>query len=298
MSKTVIPIEFDYDLDLTLYPSFTLVFFEKVRGKWVKVLGKYAGLKFSIRKGVLEANIGDEDVVLNLSGLWFDPKEYLKDVKREFRDVVSKVVEVYRKLRLAINPYDREAMFVTVVLSQRTSFHVNVIKWVRKIFEKENFPDFSVSRSYQVERAKEAYKTCIKVLKEDREVTISLWNLRKSLLSKCRNVGVKTADAYLLFTRRNATFLAPADTHFHRFIWRMFLVKKETPRKNYCIKTSCEQCPLLDKCITGWAMKIFGKLAGWVQTVAYVHDKKYCFKNKCSICPLKHICKYYNKVFI
>ncbi|HDH07144.1 MAG TPA: hypothetical protein ENF87_02120 [Thermoproteales archaeon] len=289
MGKIVIPIKYDYDLDLTLYPSFTLAFFEKIGREWVKILGIFSGLKLTLRENVLKANIDDEEVVFNFSGLWYNPRDFISEVNRDYREAISKIIKVYGKLRLSINPYEKDKMFITIVLSQRTSFHVNVVKWVRKIFRSRE-PDFNIGRSYQIERAKEAYETCIEILGEDKN-RVDPWTLRKLLLN-CPNVGVKTVDAYLLFTRRNATFLAPADIHFRKFVQKFFQIRRKMPSKNYCMKYMCQTCPLKDKCITGWAMKNFGRLAGWLQTVAYVHDKNYCSKNRCETCPLRDVCKY------
>jgi len=292
MSDNVkIPINEPYDLSLTLYPSFNLAFFERRGNVWVKVVGSHLGLQLSLKEHFLSANINDTEVILNYSGLWFNPTAYIGDVYDRFKDVVLELIRFYGKLRLSINPYDKEAMFVTIVLSQRTDFHVNVVRWVKKIFSKEK-PDFNIGRSYQLRRAREAYSSCIEILRKDSMKEYGdLWSLRKDLLSKCRNVGVKTADAYLLFTRRNATWLAPVDIHFRRFIHYIFNVKKESPRKNYCTKYLCHKCPFKDKCATYWALKSFGKLAGWIQTVAYVHDKLYCSKRKCGICPLSRFCR-------
>ena len=291
MSDNVkIHISEPYDLDLTLYPSFNLAFFEKKGRIWIKVIGSHLGLKLSLKNRFLISNIDDAEAVLNYSGLWFNPSAYIEEVDKQFKNTILELIKSYSRLRLSINPYDKEAMFITIVLSQRTNFHINVVEWVKKIFSREK-PDFSISRSYQLRRAQEAYNSCIEVLREDSLETYSdLWSLRKDLLSKCKNVGVKTADAYLLFTRRNATILAPVDIHFKRFMRYIFSVRKKIPQKNYCTRYSCYKCPFREKCATFWALESFGKLAGWIQTVAYVHDKVYCAKKKCNVCPFKDLC--------
>ncbi len=279
-----------YDLNLTLYPSFNYAFFEKEENGWVKILGRHQGLKLSLEGKVLSANTDDVEAVLNYSGLWFNPIKYIGDVDDKFRDAVLKLIRLYGGIRLSINPYDKEAMFITVVLSQRTNFHVNVVKWIRKIYSREK-PYFSISKSYQVRRAKEAYISCARILRKDSTGEYSdIWSLRRDLLSECRNAGVKTVDAYILFTRRNATWLAPIDVHFERFMQYFFNVRKNVPRKNYCTKYSCDECPFIEKCATYWALKAFGRLAGWIQTVAYVHDKLYCSKRKCKFCFLAKLC--------
>ena len=56
-----------YDLDLTMFPSFTSSLFDKVsRNYWVKVHGLFKGLKLKFNGRFLEANIDNIDVILSL----------------------------------------------------------------------------------------------------------------------------------------------------------------------------------------------------------------------------------------
>ena len=100
-------------------------------------------------------------------------------------------------------------------------------------------------------------------------------------LIKYDGVGVKTASCVLLFSmNRN---VCPVDTHVHRTLNRIGLVKTNSPDNTF--------------------LKIFGKIpegtAHSFHTNLIRLGREICKSAKpiCSICPLERICKYENKNF-
>lgn len=286
----------EYDLDLTMFPSFTSSLFDKVsRNYWVKVHGSFKGLKLRFNGRFLEASIDDINVINTLSGLWYNPREHLRRLSRSLRQKVDPIVEVYEKVRLSINPYDRELIFLATVLSQRTNYHVNVIKWVRRIallmergvdVKSVNMAEFG--KSYQLRRANTVIKQCIDLVRLNTTLE-DVWKIKRELL-KCKYVGPKVANAYLMFTRK-APYIVPIDVHFLRFVRNLELLKfKRKPSKSVCQKYTCNICAFKLECVEALVMKEFKTLSSWIQTVAYIHDKVYCTKKKCNVCPFKSLC--------
>ncbi|OYT62098.1 MAG: hypothetical protein B6U69_02365 [Thermofilum sp. ex4484_15] len=284
----------DYDLNLTMYPSYVSSLFVKKGGKWVKVMGKFKGLSIWYEKDTVkyESEEGkvSEEVVKFISGIWFDPVEYFRSLRGRTRELLNPIVKSYRRLRLAVDPWDKELIFLAVALSQRTDYHVNVLRWFSKLRELSK-GDISklkyVGRSYQIKRVYSLIKTGIL---EELKLLKGLWSLRRELM-KYKFLGPKTVNAYLLFTGIT-TSLAPVDVHFVRFINKIGLFSKFTlPSKKYCTYYDCYSCPLGERCLVALALKELGPLAGWLQTVAYVHDKLYCSKRACLTCNLSEICR-------
>ncbi|RLE86230.1 MAG: hypothetical protein DRN04_19885 [Thermoprotei archaeon] len=293
-----IPIRGEYDLDLTMFPSFTSSLFTKLsKDYWVKTYGAFKGLKLKVRNSFLESNINNIEVVNLLSGLWYEPNRYLNELSRSVRYKVEYVVDVYEKIRIAINPYDKELMFLATALSQRTNYHANVIKWVKHIaslvdrglsIKSINLMD--LGRSYQLKRANVIIKHCINIVEKDKALSVDDVKKFKKVLLTCKFVGPKVVNAYLMFTRK-APYIVPVDIHFIRFLKNLNLLEfKRKPVKNFCAKYICDECPYRYECVEALAMKVFKNLSSWIQTVAYVHDKLYCSRNKCSSCPLRSLC--------
>lgn len=290
-----------YDLDLTMFPSFVSALFTKIENNvWLKKHGSFKGLILKFKGDALESNITNANIIYNLSGLWFNPWFHVKNLSRNTRKIVEEILEFYEGLRLAIDPYDREIIFLATVLSQRTDYHMNVIKWIQKIMMKiDNVRDLiktkisSISKSYQLIKAEEAVRECFSIIRKDSIYSNNIWTLRKRIL-KCKYVGPKTTDAYLLFTRP-ISYIAPIDVHYIRFVKKLKLLKfKKKPVKKLCINYSCDECPLNNECLEAISIDKFNGLSGWIQTVAYVHDKMFCSKRKCDICFLKNLCYSHN----
>jgi len=293
-----IPIRGEYDLDLTMFPSFTSSLFNKVgKGYWVKVYGVFKGLRLKVENGFVKSNINNIEAINLLSGLWYEPRKYLDELSRSVRYKVEYIINAYEKIRIAINPYDKELMFLATILSQRTNYHVNVVKWVKHVASLveegsgiKSIDLTDLGKSYQLKRANSIIKHCIDIVKNDRALNREdIRNLKRTLLA-CRFVGPKVANAYLMFTRK-APYIVPVDIHFTRFLENLDLLKfKRKPSKNFCVRYTCDECPHAYECVEALAMKVFKNLSSWIQTVAYVHDKLYCTRNKCNLCPLRRLC--------
>ncbi len=277
-----------YSLSDTLYPSFILPFFDQ-NSFLVKKVGRYSGVKIRIGEGYAEVE-GDvpREYILEWLGLWFDPRA-------EAVSEVMVLVDAYSHLRLAVSSCDREYVFVSVFLSQNTDFHVNTYRWISKLSEiygpeflkKQGLRFTMVGSSYQLARLEQVYPT-FENIKEERDPGL----LRLKLLS-IKGVGPKIADAYILFSSKHSES-TPCDIHLRRFIDRLRLVEyRRLPSKSYCSKYYCwlkSECPVHEECLRFLLMNRYGGLSGWIQTIAYYHDKIYCSKRRCDACPLRELC--------
>jgi hypothetical protein len=237
-------------LQLTLYPSITLALLDE---RLVKIFG--------VKKGVWA---GDD---LYISGRWYSPWRYINDAAGDLRDAVHSLAEKYGDcVGISISPGDEDLLFVVAFLTQNTNYHTNVLKWTRALFSKtEDLAEMaevapSIGRSYQLRRLPQAVKRYLE-LGRPRD--------RRELLS-IPGVGAKVADLYLLFTG-DAT-AAPVDKHFIRTAPRLGL-RGRPPSPAHCRRYTCSTCPLAPRCLRAQAAEKLGRLAGWVQTLAYLADK-------------------------
>jgi endonuclease-3 len=98
-------------------------------------------------------------------------------------------------------------------------------------------------------------------------------------LTSYKGIGVKTASCVLLFSLdRN---ICPVDTHVHRTLNRIGLVKTNTPEKTFYA--------ILNKLPEAVAHSFHTNLIRL--------GREFCKPSKpnCPVCPLKKICKYENK---
>jgi hypothetical protein len=237
-------------LQLTLYPSITLALLDE---RFVKIFG--------VKKGVWA---GDD---LYISGRWYSPWRYINDAASDLRDAVHSLAEKYGDcVSISISPGDEDLLFVVAFLTQNTNYHTNVLKWTRALFSKtEDLAEMaevapSIGRSYQLRRLPQAVRRYLE-LGRPRD--------RRELLS-IPGVGAKVADLYLLFTG-DAT-AAPVDKHFMRTAPRLGL-RGRPPSPAHCRRYTCGTCPLAPRCLRAQAAEKLGRLAGWVQTLAYLADK-------------------------
>lgn len=237
-------------LDATLYPSLVLALLDK---NYVK--------KYGSKKGT--SAVSD----IYMSGRWYSPWRYINDVDSTIRDAIYNYIEKYGDcLGISISPGDEDLIFVVAFLTQNTNYHVNVLRWADEIFAKsEDLSDIAeiapaIGRSYQLQRLPHAVRAFIE-LGKPRE--------RRDLI-KITSVGPKVADLYLLFT--GDTTSPPVDKHFVRMA-PIFKLKGRPPMSTYCRKYSCDACPHAGNCLRNLAASKLGRLAGWVQTLAYLLDK-------------------------
>ncbi len=289
------------DILLSLYPSFASTLFEVEHSDngiiITKLIGQYSGTRIvltqdtAVCEGMCERKLLEEWL-----GLWFNPRLYVGEIPKNIRLLVLELVESYEGLTLITSSIDWKIILAATFLSRRTDYHTNVVRWIRKIFTNIELDDIRKVKN-RIADAGKSYQ--LKQLAEilDELYTISFnkdpWSLRRDLL-EIRYVGPKTVDAFLLFSGKGSMF-TPSDVHYTRFAERVLGFKDYVvPSKTMCLAHdgNCLRCPYASKCLTGRSIRIFGKLSGWIQTIAYVHDKLFCMRNKCNVCMFKSMCSF------
>jgi len=294
-------ISTNLNLESTLKPSFVLALMDRISpSEWRKLVGKYKGCIIGQNNSFIYSN-ADTSALLYWSGAWFNPKREFNSLKSSLtlkeREIIRILVNIYSDVSLSVNPFDMDLMIVPIVLSRRTSYERNVLNWCKRLWSIVNSLEELlkldlkiIGRSYQLIQLKETlldFKS--KVIPRLHE------NLNSSelrlLLIECKHVGPKVADAYLLFTGFDVSAV-PVDVHLINITKRLPLVKyRRLPSKEYCRKFTCKECPLFDLCLRATFTKKFKRLAGWLQTIFYLHDKFYCRKFMCRKCGLIDYCK-------
>lgn len=300
-SKGVILLDRTLDLKLTYYPSFMLPFVDMVReGKWKIVAGTFKGGVIELSGNTLMYKNLTHRAALYLSGAWINPIDIASKLPSTVRSRVWGLVESYSNLGLAINPYDKELIFMSVFLSRTTDFHVNTVRWCRELVRISesvlNIKPHVVSRigtSYQLKQLPQALSSYHEMVRPLESRGASFEEVKQALLS-IKNVGVKTALAYILFTRPEASHVTPCDVHFISLARKLGLIDRPftTPVKSFCIRYTCAACSLRSKCAVSLMSMLYKNLSGWIQTVCYVHDKLYCKRGRCRSCPppIKSLC--------
>lgn len=271
-----------YDYLLTFYPSFTYPLYRFSENKAIKEFGACSKSTFIFYKDrIIVESRCNRDSIEEMLGLWYDPLEYIDVVDQRYRDYVRAIVDRFSGIRLAISPHDRIWVFIAVFLSKATSFHINTVKWIRKIasiglnnFIKSGYE--SIGKNFQLKQLWQLLNETdiIESLRSfnPHSVTDSL-RLRRELL-RYRYVGVKTVDAFLLFTTR-FSFFTPIDRHYKRFlVQKMGLRGYREPSTKLCRIYDCQVCPLNRKCFSYFSRKSFGRLSGWLQTLSYLSANK------------------------
>ncbi|MCS7102891.1 MAG: hypothetical protein NZ992_03300 [Candidatus Korarchaeum sp.] len=275
------------DLDITLHPSFMLSLLYPIGRVYLKVTGRRKGCLMRVEGSYLITDCGKE--ALYWSGAWF--MEILESEEpRSLAWLLDALKEHYPKLGLAVDPHDPLHILIPIFLSQSTDYHVNVIKWARELWRLTDDPFEAVkiapklSGSYQLKRLFESFSCLSSALNGD------FWEVRKKLMN-CKYCGPKVADAFLLFCMGD-TASTPVDRHFASMAKKLGLWENlRLPNKRTCLKYNCSDCPV--RCVRWLASESFSKLAGWVQTALYLHEKLYCSAKRCDKCLLKSHCSAY-----
>ncbi len=291
------------NLDLSMFPSFASVLFRKVDNNvWVKELGYGAGTVIAVKNGkvICSGPSCSNEVVVQWAGTWFDPYDYVSKVSRRLRSLVEVLLSTYSGLRIIVSNYypDRLMIAIATFLSRRTLYHANVVRWVKAIFSgiKDYRAEYIVKRIPEVGSNYQLSKLYEVVEDLERVVVFSNlrgWELRRELLG-IKNVGPKIADAFLLFTGEGTIF-TPSDVHYSRFARRLGLVGSEEvliPDKSVCLTygAKCMECPVRNRCLTGRSIIELSELSGYIQTIAYIHDKVYCSLRRCGECAFRRMC--------
>lgn len=192
-------------------------------------------------------------------------------------------------------PPDPVDLLIATILSQNTN-DKNSYRAFQNL--KQKYPDWknvAELRTSQIEKlikvaglgkqkSKAIKNLLISLIKEKQEV--SLDHLKKMNneeilddLIKYPGIGVKTASCVLLFSlRRN---VCPVDTHVHRTLNRIGIVKTSTPDKTFYL-------------ING---KLPDEVAHSFHTNLIRLGREICkpLNPNCEVCPVLRICKYENK---
>ena len=206
--------------------------------------------------------------------------------------LLKKKFGIPRRSKKPPNPVD---LLIATILSQNTN-DKNSYRAFQNL--KQKYPDWKdvgVLRTSQIEKiikvaglgkqkSKAIKNLLVSLIKEKEEV--SLEHLRKMKneeildeLIEFPGIGVKTASCVLLFSlRRN---VCPVDTHVHRTLNRIGVVKTSIPDKTFYL-------------ING---KLPYKVAHSFHTNLIRLGREICkpAKPNCKVCPVLSICKFENK---
>ncbi|OGU37632.1 MAG: endonuclease III [Ignavibacteria bacterium GWB2_35_6b] len=190
-------------------------------------------------------------------------------------------VEMLIATILSQNTNDRNSFQAYQNLKNKFSNWTEILKTQRSIIEKE------IKVAGLGKQKSEAIKNFVKELYE-KEGKLTLKYLDKienenaiKNLTSYKGVGVKTASCVLLFAMdRN---VCPVDTHVHRTVNRIGILKASSPDKTFFALN--ENFP--------------EKIAHSFHTNLIRLGREICLSQKpnCGVCPLLKICKYEDKVF-
>jgi endonuclease III len=271
----------DFDLDLSMYPSFVSSIYDRIsRNLWIKVLGNDKGRIIYLSRNLLccEGENCDSEVLSYLSGSWCE-EVCLEDLERRLNrfPMLKELLIRFSGLKVIATKEDPLLIASAVVLSRRTAYYYNVRRWMRYLFR-----DFEGKRDIKkVKKRTKILKSpqarvlseVIQGLAETLEEVDGYKRLREELL-KIKYIGPKTADAIALFLGYT-TEVAPPDVHLMRFANKVLGLKVGLiPSKILCMKGGilCKVCRYSDRCLEGIIVNTFRRASGFIQTLAYVYD--------------------------
>lgn len=271
-----------------------------------------------------------EEVAVHEAGCWHRPfEEGLARLPHSLREPLELLASAYPGVRLSAAPWDLPYVLVATALSRRTRYDALVLRWCRRIWEAFD-GDLArlseapapllrerVGSSYQVAQLKEVVGGFLSIPARLAELSaglplgpslsspLGITSLsppvaRVLLLRACKFLGPKTADSIILTCFKDPS-AAPCDTHLSTVATRAGLVPRglSYPSKALCSRKSCRaqplpslpRCPLEARCLRAEVSK-FGGLAGWLQTLCYLHGSSTCRgrRPRCESCRLEAIC--------
>ena len=288
----------EFNLNLSLYASFSFPLFNKIKNNiYVKTYGYKSGLKLKKKKETIEFSGCTEKEALLLSGVWFNPEEKAKKLTRRNKEIFNELYQIFSGLGIAIDPWDLKALFYSVFLSRNTSFHVNTVRWMRKITKLTNEENITkldlklVGLSYQLVQLSEIKGKVEEILSNISMRKVGnekVFNDLKAKLLSLPYVGPKTIHAFGIFCF-GITNLAPVDRHLLKFMVLTGIYNENTvmPKKKFCMCFSCSNCPIKHVCLSGIIVDNFGSLACWIQTASYLYGVLYLNKGEDPIGLLK-----------
>ncbi len=216
-------------------------------------------------------------------------------MKKKIEKVNKRLIEYFGvPSKAKINPTPLDAIIGTI-LSQNTN-DKNSYKAYRNLKDNfNNWDELSLLKPPQIEKyikvaglGKQKSKAIYEILQslKKKHKTVSLNHIKNNSdeeilteLTSYNGVGVKTASCVLLFSlERN---ICPVDTHVHRTLNRIGIVKTNTPEKTFY--------EILNKIPDGVAHSFHTNLIRLGREICKPANPN------CSVCPLKKICKYEQK---
>ncbi len=206
------------------------------------------------------------------------------DLQEKINIVKNTLFKMYPENKTELNYENPYQLLIAVIMSaQTTDKQVNKVN--EKFFKILKKPEDAIklgidwikqyikSIGFYNNKAKNIYETS-KILLEKYN-----WKIPENLeeLIKLPGVGIKTAKVVSAILY-NKPYL-PVDTHVHRVLNRLWIVKTKTP-----LETDKEAAKILDKDAT---IKLHHSL------IFFWRYHCTARKPKCDICPLKEICEYY-----
>lgn len=199
----------------------------------------------------------------------------------------------YRSKKLP-NPAD---LLIATILSQNTNDRNSYKAYQNLKSRTKNWEEAALFKTSQIEKlikvaglgkqkSKAIKKLLSSLMKERGEVSLNHLKKMKddeimAELTKYPGIGIKTASCVLLFALdRN---VCPVDTHVHRTLNRIGVVKTSAPDKTYF---------LINK-------NLPAAIAHSFHTNLIKLGREYCkpAKPNCAECPVEKICRYENKMF-
>ena len=256
----------------------------------------------------------------------------LKTLPRRLKIICDRLSSIYPGVRIPIAPHDFEKIFISILLSKRANYDIvrrwcreiwrRFSNGFEEILLRE--PELEeVSRSYQLSMLIESIRDLLRLREEPSRIhprILKLFgrprrdlpryilslppDLARLVLLSVKGVGPKTADSILLTTSTSLESI-PCDVHLVKFIDRMGILKGlKRPEKSLCRRFLCRPeyaerwgipaCPraIGDECIRYELLKYFKGLAGWFQTLIYLHGRDFCrsIKPRCRECSLRDLC--------
>ncbi|ABM80048.1 hypothetical protein [Hyperthermus butylicus] len=275
MPRLCLPLGYQFDLDLSMYPSFVSSLYVRIAAqRWRRVIGASHIVFIESGRVCCEGDGCSIELVEKLSGLWCMERCLRGIAASKYSEPLRQLLMAYRGLSVsAAGPGDELLVASAVVLSRRTSYARNVRRWMYIIFKHTKSLYEAAERAARLPSPQPRLLAAIlhELAETLQEGCTSPWRLRQRLLG-IPGVGPKTADAILLFTGCSSR-VAPGDVHLARFTEMVLGWRLHPPLKNRCLRTaSCMECTYAASCLTGRIVREFGDGAGLVQTLAYVHD--------------------------
>lgn len=172
---------------------------------------------------------------------------------------------IAKNITLLYSPNDAKLVLYAILLSRNTDYFINTLRW---------FKEFVVSGDikgggYIARQFLEIVNHIENIFRD----SIDTQKIVPRLLST-PNIGSKTVHALLLHAY-GLTEYAPVDRHYAWYLSKIFPgIRSSSIKKNICItyELNCLFCIYRKRCAYG-VTKIFGKLNGYIQSLAYLSKR-------------------------